>query len=140
MEITKQFYTSLIGLNVISDIGEKVLFSGGLSAQTEKYWLQFTHSDVDLIKYGPRNVELYFEEKDYFKFLCKVKKADVEIISEMEMPYGQRVLRLFDPDKHIVEIGEDMGIMMRRLCDEGLSKKEISEKTGLTLEELRMYF
>lgn len=137
---TKQFYTTVIGLNIISDTGENVVFSGGLAAQTEKSWLLFTHSDANIIKYGTHNMELYFEEKDYFKFLCEVKKSDVEIISEMEMPYGQRVLRIYDPDKHIVEIGEDMGIMVRRLYNEGLSKKNISEKTGLTLEMIHNYF
>lgn len=137
---TKQFYTSLIGLEVISDIGENVVFSGGLAAQTEKSWLLFTRTKENQIEYGTHNMELYFEEVNYFQFLRKVKKADVEIISEMEMPYGQRVLRIYDPDKHIVEIGEDMRVMVHRLYSEGFSKIEISEKTGFSLKDVQRFF
>lgn len=136
IEKTKKFYSSLIGLKIIDDLGENVFFSGGLVAQTEKSWLQFTHTQTSKINYGSHDIELYFEEKDYFNFLKKVEKNRVEILSEMEMPYGQRVIRLYDPDKHIVEVGEEMGIMIRRLHKKGLSKVEISEKTGYSLNEV----
>ena len=134
MEKTKHFYTSLLGLEVLGDLGENVSFSGGLAAQTEDSWAQFTGSQRNQFQYGGHTVELYFEEKDFDAFLSKVQEEGVEIISNTVMPYGQKVLRLYDPDKHIVEVGEDMGVMVKRLHKEGLTEKQIAEKTFMPPE------
>lgn len=73
---------------------------------------------------------------DFDGFAAKAKAAGVEIVSETVMPYGQRVLRIYDPDRHIVEVGEDMGVMVRRLHSEGLTKEQITEKTFMPPEAI----
>lgn len=134
LEKTKAFYTSLLGLTVLGEMGgANVAFSGGLAAQTESSWAAFTGSDPAVFRYGGHDMELYFEERDFDDFVKKVKAAGVEIVSETVMPYGQKVLRIYDPDKHIVEVGEDMGVMMRRLRSEGLSVEQIAQKTFMPL-------
>lgn len=136
IEKTKKFYTSLLGLNVVSDLGVNVAFSGGLAAQTEDSWTQFTGMEQSRFQYGGHNMELYFEETDFDGFVIKAKAEGVEIVSEAIMPYGQKVLRIYDPDKHIVEVGEDMGVMVRRLHSEGLTKEQISGKTFMPPEAI----
>ena len=136
IEKTKEFYTTLLGLTVVSDIGVNVAFSGGLAAQTEASWMEFTGSEQSRFQYGGHDMELYFEEMDFDGFVDKVKAAGVEVVSETVMPYGQKVLRIYDPDKHIVEVGEDMGVMVRRLHNEGLTKEQISEKTFMPPEAI----
>lgn len=129
MEKTKTFYTSLLGLTIVGDLGANVAFSGGLAAQTEASWIQFTGTEPGRFQYGGHDMELYFEETDFDGFAGRARAAGVEIVSETVMPYGQKMLRFYDPDRHIVEVGEDMGVMVRRLHKEGLTKEQLSEKT-----------
>jgi Lactoylglutathione lyase and related lyases len=136
IEKTKEFYTSFLGMAIVGDMGVNVAFSGGLAAQTEASWMQFTGSQQDQFRYGGHDKELYFEEKDFDSFAAKAKAAGVEIVSESVMPYGQKVLRIYDPDKHIVEVGEDMGVMVRRMFSEGLTKEQVCEKTFMPPEAI----
>jgi len=51
-----------------------------------------------------------------------------------EQPWGQRVVRVYDPDDHIVEIGETMELVVLRLHEQGRSVDEICTKTGMSRE------
>jgi hypothetical protein len=51
-----------------------------------------------------------------------------------EQPWGQRVARLRDPDGHLVEIGEIMEAVVRRLRGQGLAAEEIRARTGMPME------
>lgn len=130
IERTKQFYTEVIGVRVIADFGENATLTGGLALQTESSWSTFTDCTSDFFSYHGNDAEMYFEEEDFDGFLEKIAALEVERVGEdLEMPWGQRVIRLYDPDKHIVEIGEDMKVMMKRLHATGLSIQQLSEKT-----------
>ena len=134
MAKTKEFYTSVLGLAIRGEMGGvNVSFEGGLAAQTEESWAQFTNTAPERFQYGGHDIELYFETKEYDAFVLKAKEAGAEIVSESVMPYGQKVIRIYDPDKHIVEVGEDMGVMVRRMRDEGLTLEQIAEKSFLPL-------
>ena len=39
----------------------------------------------------------------------------------------QRVVRIYDPDFHMIEIGESMEVIARRYLSQGLSVEEVSE-------------
>lgn len=130
IEATKDFYTQVLGVRVISDFGENVTFTGGFSAQTEKSWIEFTHCAPSFFKYQGNVVELYFEEEYFDDFLEKLDDAGVFIIDgDTAMPWGQKIVRFYDPDKHIVEVGEDLTVMMKRLHDEGFTVEQLVEKT-----------
>lgn len=140
MEKTKTFYTSLLGLAVVGDMGGvNVAFSGGLAAQTEESWAQFTATEQGRFQYGGHDMELYFETACFDDFVARAKAAGAEIVSETVMPYGQKVIRIYDPDKHIVEVGEDMGVMVRRMAGEGLTKEQISQRTYLPPEAIEHF-
>lgn len=51
-----------------------------------------------------------------------------------EQPWRQRLVRLYDPDRHIIEIGESMEHLSYRLHKEGLSPDDISKITMLPFE------
>lgn len=132
MEKSKAFYTKVIGVRVIADLDENVTLTGGLSLQTESSWAEFTNCPPDFFQYQGNDAEMYFEEEDFEDFLEKLAKLKVEQIGEeMEMPWGQKVIRLYDPDKHIVEVGEDLSVMMKRLAATGMTIDELAEKTFL---------
>jgi hypothetical protein len=51
-----------------------------------------------------------------------------------EQPWGQRVFRVYDPDGHIVEIGEPMPVVIQRFLAQGMSAEEAAERTSMPLE------
>ncbi|WP_137664640.1 VOC family protein [Enterococcus hulanensis] len=133
IERAKRFYTEVIGVRVIADFGENATLTGGLALQTESSWSTFTDCTSDFFSYHGNDAEMYFEEEDFDGFLEKIAALEVERVGEdLEMPWGQKVIRLYDPDKHIVEIGEDMKVMMKRLRATGLSIQQLSEKTFIS--------
>jgi hypothetical protein len=47
------------------------------------------------------------------------------------------VLRCYDPDRHIIEIGEPISAFVRRFLSEGLSAEETSERTSVPLADVQ---
>lgn len=130
IETSITFYTKVLGVRVVSDLGMNVTFTGGFSAQTEESWSEFTNCDPSFFKYQGNVVELYFEEEDFDGFISKLNSLGVSIIGEeATMPWGQKVIRFYDPDKHIIEVGEDLTVMIKRLHEEGLTVDQLAEKT-----------
>ena len=41
---------------------------------------------------------------------------------------GQKCFRIYDPDKHIIEFGEPMSIVIERFGNQGLSVEDIVKK------------
>ena len=56
-----------------------------------------------------------------------------------EYPWGQRNIRIYDPDLHIVEIAEDMNTVFKRFFSQGMSAEEIAERTMFPLEAVKQY-
>lgn len=130
IEKSKNFYTQIIGIRVISDLGENATLTGGLALQTENSWIAFTNCKEEFFTYRGNVTEMYFEEENFDAFLKKLEGFEVERLGlELIMPWGQRVVRLYDPDGHIVEVGEELKVMVKRLYNEGLTIDELAEKT-----------
>ena len=50
-----------------------------------------------------------------------------------EQPWGQRTLRVADPDGHIVDVGEPMPLAIKRLAAQGLDHPAIKAKTMMPI-------
>lgn len=134
MEQSKNFYKELFGLRVVTDFGENVILSEGLVLQEKKLWEKFIGRGTRM---GGNDAELYFEENCLDEFLDKLKKSAYEIRYVnplMEHGWGQRVVRIYDPDDHVIEVSESLEFVARRFLREGLSAEEVSQKTGLPLD------
>lgn len=107
IEKSKKFYEELFGLKVITDFGENVILTEGLVLQQKNVWEDGIKREVS---FGGHDAELYFEESDMDGFLMKLKDSEqkVEFVDEQtpEHPWGGRVVRIYDPDKHVIEVGE----------------------------------
>ena len=108
MERAIRFYKEIFGLQVILDQDGNVIMSEGLVLQDVKIWQQFL--DKELI---PKNnmSELYFEEPDMEGFVKKLKESDFEIEfvhKLMTHSWGQKVVRFYDPDGNLIEVGTPM--------------------------------
>lgn len=110
MERSKAFYRELFGLTVVRDFGENVILTEGLVLQERKTWESFLEKQVS---YQGHDAELYFEENDLEVFLEKLESCSFEIQyinTLMKHSWGQRVVRFYDPDMHVIEVGERIEI------------------------------
>ncbi len=63
------------------------------------------------------------------------------IIAELwgASPWGQRDIRVYDPDKHIVEIAENMNTVIKRFFSQGMSAEEVAKRTMFPLDVVKQY-
>ena len=54
-----------------------------------------------------------------------------------EHRWGQRVVRFYDPDRHIIEVGENLAAVCRRFLDSGLTPEQTAERMDVSLEYVR---
>ncbi|MBN1319554.1 MAG: VOC family protein [Thermoleophilia bacterium] len=137
---SRRFYEQLLGQRVKADHGENVTFEGGLAIHLRPHY-QSLLGDASRypIAMKTHNAELYFDA-DELEAVCEsLEQAGVEFIHAIrEEPWGQRVMRLYDPDGHIVEIGEPMEAVTRRrsIEERGLAgPEETLQAMGLELPE-----
>ena len=84
------------------------------------------------------NAEIVFEEQDFDGFLNKLKAySDIEYLGEViEHSWGQRVIRFYDLDEHLIEVGEDMQMVVKRFLASGMTMEEVSAKMDVSIEDL----
>lgn len=133
MDVSKQFYHDVLGLEVIADFGENVTLDGGVVLQTLDTWKSFIRMDNVTL---PNNAgELYFEEDDMDGFCNHLKAFDICYVHELfEHRWGQRVVRFYDPDKHIIEVGEKLETVVLRFIEQGLSAEETAVRMDIPLD------
>jgi uncharacterized glyoxalase superfamily protein PhnB len=130
---SRRFYEDCLGQKVLYDFGEDVQFEGGFSIH-QKAHFQTLLGDQGryAITLKSNAGELYFETDEIEAVQERLKQSGAEFIHEIkEHPWGQRAMRLYDRDGHILEIGESMGSAILRLQGQGLSVEEIIKKTGM---------
>ena len=86
------------------------------------------------VNLGGNDAELYFEENDMDSFLEKLENSEFEIEFVnpcIEHDWGQRVVRIYDPDMHVIEVGETLEYVARRLLKAGMTVEQVAKKTQL---------
>ena len=129
MNVSRNFYENILEQTVVSDYGRNVSFEGFAIHLRPHFKMLIDNKEVAA---GGNNFELYFEYDDVEQICEKLKAENVEFVHELrEQPWKQLVVRFYDPDKNIVEIGESMEHLVFRLYQQNYSADEISKKTGL---------
>ena len=133
MEKSKQFYHDVLGMDVAADFGANVTLDGGLVLQTLDTWTSFIRTDKVIL---PNNAgELYFEDGDLDAFCEHLKRFDICYVHPLfEHPWGQRVVRFYDPDRHIIEVGEKLNTVILRFMEQGLSAEETAIRMDIPLD------
>ena len=128
-----EFYKEIFGLEVTADFGANKTLTGGLVLQTAETFKDFI--DGRNISFGGNSFEIYFEEDDFDSFAEKLKTYNVDYVHEIkEHSWGQRVVRFFDPDKHIIEVGENMKTVCRRFVDSGMTPEQTAERMDVPVD------
>ena len=108
IEKSKKFYHDLFGLDLVLDNDGNMILTEGLVLQDEKIWKRFL--DRDIIPKS-NSCELYFEERDIESFIEKLERLypTIEYINPlMAHSWGQRVIRFYDLDGNLIEVGTPM--------------------------------
>ena len=108
IEKSKQFYHDLFGLDVVLDNDGNMILTEGLVLQDKKIWEGFLGKDII-----PQNnsCELYFEEKNIESFVEKLERLypAIQYVNRlMTHSWGQKVVRFYDLDGNLIEVGTPM--------------------------------
>ena len=127
LEASKKFYEEVLGQKIVLDLGWNVAFNGGFAIQLN--FAELLSIDKDTVMKQSHNFELYFEEDDFDAFLEHLEKFDnIEYVHQpKKYDWQQRVVRIYDPDKHIIEVGESMVMIVKRYLEQGFSVEETAK-------------
>ena len=132
-KVVKWCYIKVLGLHVIMDFGANKTLTGGLALQTLETWNEFIGTDN--VSFGSNSSEVYFEEDNFDNFADRLKKYDVEYVHPIkEHSWGQRVVRIYDPDKHIIEVGENIKVVCKRFLDSGMTPEQVAERMDVPMK------
>ena len=138
IQASKSFYREVLGLRTILDLGANVVLTGGLALQTAESWEGFTGKEII---FRGNDAEIYFEEDNFDEFVQKLSSfTNIEYVHPvLEHAWGQRVVRFYDLDSHIIEVGENMKTVCKRYLDKGMTLEEIAEKMDIPLKAVKAY-
>ena len=139
MKASLRFYQNVLGLEVVQDFGANVVLTGGLSLQALETWAQFLDKAPDDIRFRGNDAEMYYVADDFDAFLTILKdhpEADL-VRPPVEHRWGQRAVRLYDPDGHIIEVGESLSKVAKRFRDSGLHEEGVARRMDISLEYAR---
>ena len=108
IEKSRKFYQDLFGIELVLDNDGNMILTEGLVLQDEKIWKSFLNRDI-----VPKSnsCELYFEEQDIESFIEKLERLypSIEYVNRlMTHSWGQRVIRFYDLDGNLIEVGTPM--------------------------------
>ena len=144
MDKARAFYETVLGQKVLVNIDNMNVYYGGFALQAkyaelvaggEGWTTQPTGAKLEM-KTKPNNFQLGFEVEDLDYWAEKIKSVEgIEILHDIaEYVWNQRVLRFYDHDGHIIELGESIETIAKHLLAQGLSVEEVAERISHPLE------
>lgn len=133
MARARNFYENILGQKVIMDFGENITFEGNFALHLQSHYQSLiNHKEIC---FGSHSFELYFECDEIDALNRRLIEANTTFVHEIrEQPWRQQVVRFYDHDNHIIEIGESMEHLSYRLFKEEKSVEEICKITMLPFE------
>jgi len=136
IERSKKFYTEILNEKIEHDFGTNVMFESRLSLWKIKP--EYEVAAIEGSSKAGNTFELYFETEDIFESASWIKSNNIPLLHDIKTePWGQMTIRLFDPDHHLVEVGESFTRFITRIYEETGSEKETSERTGVHEDIIR---
>ena len=141
----RDFYADVLGLTVAADFGGmNFVFKEGFSL-----W-QIMDENIIPQKLGKENIgntgavsrfELCFETENIDEAYNTLKAAGTKFLHEMNTElWGQRTIRFYDPDGHLLEVGEAMHVFTRRIYnEEGQNLEAAARRMFMTPEALEPF-
>lgn len=133
IQISRDFYETVLSQKVVGDYGEDVAFEG-FSIHLREHFENLV--GVKSVK-NAKCIELYFESDDLDQVQKALSENGVAFLHPIiEQPWKQCAIRVLDPDGYIVEIGESFEHMAYRLFKLGYAKDDVMKFSFFTREKL----
>lgn len=138
MKQSIDFYKNILGLVVLKDLRGYCILSSGIILQSKETWKDMIRKkDDEIITYNHAFVQCY-ETEDIDLFMEILNDNNIPLIHPLkEWNYGQRIVRFYDPDGHVIEVGESLKKVVRRNLNRGLSLEEIAKSIGLSVDYIK---
>ena len=98
IERSRKYYHDLFGLEMVLDNDGNMILTEGLVLQDAKIWKDFLGKDIIV-------------ERDLEGFVCRLEEhyPDTVYVNRlMTHSWGQKVVRFYDPDGNLIEVGTPM--------------------------------
>ncbi len=132
-----KFYSETLGLEIEMDFGPNVGFTNGLAL----WQVQENHllNSQDLVQARNKgSFEIYFEYDDIPALISRLKQDGVIFAHELhEETWGQYTTRFFDPEENLIEVGEPLSSLVKRLQAKGMNPGSITSKTSIPEIEVK---
>ena len=134
--ISKRFYTDVLHQKIEHDFGANIIFKSGISI----WEMDPDHVIARELETATKSnrFEIYFETEDIEKIDTHLRDHNVTCFHGVrEESWGQRTIRFFDPDGHLIEIGESLPTFVGRMKGTGMTEQEISAKSSIPIEQVK---
>ena len=135
IEKSRKFYESILGQELMYDFNSNIQFESGISLwqlSTEHILNETLHGD-----YHSNRFIFYFETENIEDFDKLLKENSVKILHTILLEkWGQKTIRFFDPDAHLIEVGESIQTFVNRMHNEGEAIESINKKTNIPINKL----
>jgi catechol 2,3-dioxygenase-like lactoylglutathione lyase family enzyme len=109
---SRYFYEKIMSLKIEVDYSVFVIYENRLAIHEGNKLQETIFGKVQkriLKRFGRKNIDIYFETNELGKMEKILTNEHVKFIHKIkQQDWGQKVLRCYDPDMHIVEIGEPL--------------------------------
>jgi len=128
---SKKFYIEILNQEIEHDFTKSIMFKNGLTLWEvqEEHEIRKLSTDDRVNRF-----ELYFETEDIERDYKIILKSGAEFLHSIEEEWGQKTMRFFDLDNHLIEIGESLETFILNMNNIGLSVDEIVKKSGVKLD------
>ncbi len=123
---SKAFYQKFLLQKTAFDFDKTMGFTSGIAL-----WEVQQDHPLNAGKADSAGFELYFDSEDLDGDYHNIKKAGLRFKHEIrEENWGQRTIRFYDPDGHLIEIGESLEVFVGRMA-RTMTVAEITAKTSI---------
>lgn len=132
----KAFYKDILNLDVVDDFGANVILESNISLQELDKWREFIDNKEVILNGNDK--ELYFEEDNFDEFVEKLENRNIDFVHKViEHSWGQKAVRFYDLDMHIIEVAEPLEIVIKRFLNSGLSIEETAKRMDVSIDYIQ---
>lgn len=139
IDVSKKFYVDTLQQEIELDFGKNIVFKSGFAIWEirDSHIIPETLGIEKIRDKSVNRFELYFETESLSQIFQDLKASSVKFVHEIhEELWGQQTIRFFDPDNHLIEIGESMEQFVLRFYNQGLTAEQVSKRTYVPVDEV----
>ena len=138
IQVSKDFYTNLLGEEIEYDFGKNISFKSGLVVWELRKEHIISQKLSDQINSNCNRCEVYYETDDLDLIYATLLQNNVKFLHHIHIePWTQRTIRFFDPDNHLVEIGETLEAFIKRSWENHNDIDMVSKETFVPVDTVK---